>query len=153
MVHAPAATTFAHESALLHSAGARQQTNNKVVMLQLLMAGLGNLSASASLMDQNTIKKQSTSSTGCGCITEPCYDPPTENPATWACDCYDEWKSKCPQCSSSTTGMPDTACVKCLQCIWCQSGEDHLCSQWKSDYCIGGITKCSDITSLMQLSN
>merc|ERR1719198_1114843 len=59
-----------------------------------------------------------------------CMDPRTEDPESWACDCYEKMKERCAAVEPSISGYDETLC---LRAIFCE--EDKVCTSWKSTFC------------------
>merc|ERR1719198_952857 len=59
-----------------------------------------------------------------------CMDPRTEDPESWACDCYERMKQRCASVKPMISDYDESLCLRAQFC-----SEGKVCQTWKSVMC------------------
>jgi len=98
-----------------------------------------NTSKKNSLGQKNSLVSEATDSVSA--TDSPCFDPSTEDPESWECECFDEMAESC--------GGPNEECIRKMMCNKCS-----LCLSWKQTHCSSNQVKkhkkkCTGTSSLL----
>jgi len=98
-----------------------------------------NTSKKNSLGQKNSLVSEATDSVSA--TDSPCFDPSTEDPESWECECFDEMAESC--------GGPNEECIRDMMCNKCS-----LCLSWKQTHCSSKQVqkhkkKCTGTSSLL----
>lgn len=73
-----------------------------------------------------------------------CINPATEDPESWACDCYEEAVARC----STIEDLPSYSLQSCLRASYCM--HPSVCKSWLDAYCTPVAPDGAVIVNMMQ---